>query len=98
MLLPRFEILIPDLNGILRGLSAPPGDADKLLAANNVSWPSSLFSSRFDGAVVEESGYGLSIGDPDFPLCAVAGSTAPVPWHNGSGGQQALYCMHRPGR
>lgn len=93
MLSSRFDILIPDANGILRGLSAPGGSAEQLLQ-EEVHWSSSLFSSRFDGAVVEESGHGLSVGDPDFPLRVVEGSHVPVPWQ--AGGQQALYRMHRP--
>ena len=94
-MLPRFDILIPDVNGILRGLSAPLADADKLLT-QPVPWSSSLFSSRFDGAVVEETGHGLQVGDPDFPLRAVPDTTAAVPWHEGGEGRQALFAMYRP--
>lgn len=104
MMSPRFEILLPDINGIMRGLSAPLADAAGLLE-KPVSWSSSLFSSRFDGSVVEECGYGLSVGDPDFPLRAVPGSEAPIPWQQGEEdseeggeyGRQALYRMYRPG-
>lgn len=92
---PRFEALIPDANGILRGLSAPMAEGRRL-AEDGMSWSSSLFSSRFDGAVVEESGYGLAAGDPDFGLRAVPGTDAPVPWHGQGGGRQALFCMYRP--
>ena len=92
---PRFDILIPDVNGILRGLSAPLTEAEQLLESGT-SWPSSLFSSRFDGTVVEESGYGLAIGDPDFSVRAVPGSAAPVLWHSDGEGQQALFSMFYP--
>lgn len=92
---PRFDVLIPDTNGILRGLSAPAAAAEQLLSAGT-SWPSSLFSSRFDGSVVEESGYGVSIGDPDFSILPVKDSTVPVPWHANGEGRQALFRMFYP--
>lgn len=95
VMLPRFDLLIPDMNGILRGLSAPLADAEGMLT-QEVPWSSSLFSSRFDGAVVEESGYGLQVGDPDFPLRAVPQTAVSVPWHEGEGGQQAFFRMYRP--
>ena len=89
---PRFEVLIPDLNGIFRGLAAPLADADSLLAG--VPWSSSLFSSRYDGAVVEETGRGLSCGDPDYPCHVVAGTQVPVPWRADT--QQAVFAMMQP--
>lgn len=92
---PRFDLLIPDVNGIWRGLSAPLEESERLLR-DPLTWSSSLFSSRFDGSVVEETGHGIRAGDPDFILRAVSGSEAAVPWYGGGGGKQAVYAMYRP--
>lgn len=92
----RFEILISDLNGIFRGSSLPLADAPPEADApkGGIRWPASLFSSRFDGAVVEECDYSLRCGDPDYPCVMLAGTEAPVPWRGDN--RQGVFVMHRP--
>ena len=57
-------------------------------------WASSVHAGRFDGAVVEESGYGFDCGDPDFPCRLIDGTIAPVPWQDGD--KQGVFAMYRP--
>lgn len=87
----RFDLLIPDLNGIFRGLSAPLASREKILA-DGFALTGSLFTNRFDGKVVEECGYGVVAGDPDYPCVFVSGSEAPVPWQ--AGDSQAVFTMN----
>ena len=90
---PRFDILLSDLHGILRGLSAPLAEREALVR-EGVHWSSSLLSSRFDGGVTEETGRGIQCGDPDFPCRYLADTLAPVPWREGD--EQAMFAMFRP--
>ena len=66
-----FDVLLVDINGICRGYQTPLAEHHNLLT-NGLFWPYSLFSLRYDGAVVEETasafrrrpGLSLSITSP----------------------------------
>lgn len=57
-------------------------------------WPCSLYAMRFDGGVVEETGFGVSNGDPDYPCAFIANSKSPVLWRKD--GMQAVAAMQTP--
>lgn len=86
----RYEALIPDINGLFRGLSLPVADAAEL-EAGGFTITGSLMSSDFRGCVVEGTGYGLERGDPDHPCVLVAGTSAAAPWR--AGDRQGVYRM-----
>lgn len=91
---PRLEVIIPDLHGMIRGLSTPLTDKDNFLTGQGLTWPHSLFTSRFDGGVSEGGARGIIHGDPDHPIHYVDGSWQPVPWQ--AGDEQAVFAMSLP--
>jgi len=81
-----FEILLPDINGILRGIRAPVADMPGILATGAyMSASTMLLDSR--GELPEGLEIGLKDGDPDFACRPVPGSFAPVPWAHQPTGQ-----------
>ncbi|MGI9297360.1 MAG: glutamine synthetase family protein [Gammaproteobacteria bacterium] len=88
-----FDVILADINGVWRGLQAPAADRDALLR-DGVSWPRSLYAMRFDGGVCEETGLGLSAGDPDYPCVFIPETAAPTAWREG--GTQAAAEMRTP--
>ena len=88
-----FDVLLVDINGICRGYQTPLAEYHSLLT-KGLFWPYSLFSLRYDGAAVEETGIGLSSGDPDYPCQYVAGTHCPTRWRKG--GEQAVFSLRTP--
>ena len=86
-------MLIADLHGVLRGAQAPLSDM-KALIKNGGAFTRSLYAMRIDGGVVEETGLGLSGGDPDYPCSFLPDTCMPVPWRKD--GMQAVMTMHMP--
>lgn len=81
-----FEILLPDINGIFRGIRAPLDDMPGILETGAyMSASTMLLDSR--GELPEGLEIGLKDGDPDFACRPVPGSFAPVPWANRPTGQ-----------
>ena len=81
-----FEVLLPDINGILRGIRAPLDDMPGILSTGAyMSASTMLLDSR--GELPEGLEIGLKDGDPDFACRPVPGSFAPVPWANRPTGQ-----------
>ena len=76
------DIILADINGIWRGMQTPAEEMESLLQGG-VSFPRSLYAMRFDGAVCEETGLGLSAGDPDYPCVPIADTVAPLVWREG---------------
>ncbi len=73
------ELLIPDLNGVLRGKRI---ERDALLKVytDGICLPGSLFGADITGETVEATGLGFSIGDTDQLCWPVAGTLCTVPW------------------
>lgn len=88
-----FDVILADINGVWRGLQAPDAERDALLRAG-VSFPRSLYAMRFDGGVCEETGLGLTTGDPDYPCVFISDTVAPTAWREG--GTQAAAEMQTP--
>lgn len=91
----RVELMMCDINAILRGKWLP-GDDEEKLAKGGVRMPLSTYAPNILGEEVEDTGLGIAIGDPDGHLFPVPGSLRPVPWASASGGSvaQVLCEMH----
>lgn len=91
----RVELMMCDINAILRGKWLP-GDDEEKLAAGGVRLPLSTYAPNILGEEVEGTGLGIAIGDPDGHLFPVPGSLKPVPWASASGGKVAqILCEMR---
>lgn len=69
------DVLLTDLNGIFRGKRLPVSALDKLEAG--CFFPGSVFAMDFRGNVVEETGVGQDIGEPDLPCFPIADTLVP---------------------
>lgn len=88
----NFDLLLPDINGIVRGVRAPRSDMPKILEAGvYMSASTMLLDSR--GLLPEGLDIGLADGDPDYPCLPVPGTLAPIPWAQSPMGQ-CLLQMH----
>ena len=73
------ELLLPDINGILRGKRINRREFDALYQEGlKVCASTPLVDSR--GEIAFETGIGTKDGDPDIMSYPVAGTLAPVPW------------------
>ena len=75
----RIELMLCDINAVLRGKWLP-GDAVGKLTSGSVRLPYSTYAPAIMGNEVEETGLGIIVGDPDGSLVPVPGSLRPVPW------------------
>ena len=73
------DLLLPDMNGLLRGKRITR-DALEKVYADGVCLPMSLIATDITGNTVEETGLGYDIGDEDRVCRPVPGSLRPVPW------------------
>lgn len=91
------ELLLPDINGLLRGVRAPVGDLPGLCRDGAyMSASTMLLDGR--GQLPEGLEIGLDDGDPDYPCLPVAGSFARVPWSRRPLGQCLVQMHERPGK
>ncbi len=74
------DLLLPDMNGLLRGKRISR-DALEKVYADGVCLPMSLIATDITGNTVEETGLGYAIGDEDRICRPVPGSLRPIPWH-----------------
>ena len=79
----RLELMLCDINAVLRGKWLPADQVDKLLTGD-VRLPLSTYAPNIMGYEVEETGLGSWIGDPDGFLTPVPGTLRPVPWASGN--------------
>lgn len=77
--LEMIDLLLPDMNGLLRGKRVTRDTLDKLYR-DGVCLPMSLIGTDITGNTVEETGLGYDIGDEDRICRPVPGSLRPVPW------------------
>jgi len=91
----NFDLLLPDINGILRGVRAPRADMPQIFETGAyMSASTMLLDSR--GLLPAGLDIGLADGDPDYPCLPVAGTLAPIPWAKSPMGQ-CLVQMHEDG-
>ncbi|UWQ03791.1 glutamine synthetase family protein [Aliiroseovarius crassostreae] len=79
----RIELMLCDLNAVLRGKWLP-GDDEKKLAEGAVRLPLSTYAPNIMGAEVSETGLGIVVGDPDGRILPIPGTLKPVPWAKGN--------------
>ncbi|TAA46590.1 glutamine synthetase family protein [Pseudoxanthomonas winnipegensis] len=77
--LEAIDLLLPDMNGLLRGKRVTRQALDKVFA-DGICLPMSLIATDITGNTVEETGLGYDIGDEDRICRPVPGSLRPVPW------------------
>ena len=75
----QVDLLLPDMNGLLRGKRITR-DALEKVYRDGVCLPMSLIATDITGNTVEETGLGYDIGDEDRICRPVPGSLRPVPW------------------
>lgn len=92
----NFELLLPDINGIFRGVRAPRNEIGSLYASGALMSASTmLLDSR--GTLPEGLEIGLDDGDPDYPCVPVPGTLARVPWARRPAAQCLVQMHERPG-
>jgi glutamine synthetase len=75
------DLLLPDMNGLLRGKRVTRDALDKVYR-DGVCLPMSLIATDVTGNTVEETGLGYDIGDEDRICRPVPGTLRPVPWQH----------------
>lgn len=73
------ELLVADINGMLRGKRAPLHDLPKFFR-NGVNFCAATVSLDTLGATFDTVPFGTEDGDPDVRARIVPGTLAPVPW------------------
>jgi glutamine synthetase len=73
------DLLLPDMNGLLRGKRVAASALAKVLR-DGVCLPMSLIATDITGNTVEETGLGYDIGDEDRICRPIPGSLRVVPW------------------
>ncbi len=86
------ELLLCDLNGVIRGKRIERDLLEKVFS-HGFYLPGSVMSLDATGATVEEAGQGLDIGDKDFLCRPIASSLTLVPWHQNGDRAQVLCTM-----
>ncbi|MDZ7853434.1 MAG: glutamine synthetase family protein [Halomonas sp.] len=86
------DLLISDLNGVLRGKRIPRENLEKAFS-NGVNLPASVFALDILGNTIEATGLGLSSGDSDRVCHPVAGTLMPSPWLRDARQAQLLMTM-----
>ncbi|GED22134.1 glutamine synthetase family protein [Halomonas halmophila] len=86
------DLLISDLNGVLRGKRIPRENLEKVYR-DGVNLPASVFALDIHGNTIEETGLGLETGDGDRVCHPVPGSLMPSPWLRDGRQAQLLMSM-----
>lgn len=89
------EVLLPDINGVLRGKWLPSASAGKL-EKDGVPMPLSLFGLDLWGREVMETELHVETGDVDGVCLPVPGTLTAVPWITQQATAQVLVSMHEP--
>lgn len=77
--LAAIDLLIADVNGVLRGKRIRPREFEKVVSKGFVM-PGGTVLLDCQGDVPDGVGWATKDGDPDLPATVVPGSIAPVPW------------------
>lgn len=77
----QIDLLLPDMNGLLRGKRITR-DALEKVYQNGICLPMSLIATDITGNTVEETGLGYAIGDEDRICRPVPGSLRVIPWQH----------------
>lgn len=77
------DLLLADLNGVLRGKKVEIAEAAKALE-EGILLPRSVFGSDICGATVDETRLGIATGDRDYVCRPVLSTLRETPWTNGA--------------
>ncbi|WP_303855270.1 glutamine synthetase family protein [Salinicola salarius] len=86
------DLLLSDLNGVLRGKRIPRENLEKAYV-NGINLPGSVFALDITGNTIEETGLGLDIGDCDQVCRPIPGTLMPTPWLRDGHQGQLLMAM-----
>ena len=73
------DLLIPDMNGIVRGKRVAPSALAKVFD-RGIAMPASIFALNIQGTTVEETGLGLDIGEADRVCLPIDSTLSLEPW------------------
>jgi len=73
------DLLLPDMNGILRGKRVEVADLRQVYD-KGLLLPGSMFALDALGGTIQETGLGFDEGDADRPCLPVPGTLYPSPW------------------
>jgi len=73
------DLLLSDLNGVLRGKRIGRGNLEKAYR-EGINLPASVFALDILGNTIEKTGLGLEIGDADRVCRPLPGTLLPTPW------------------
>lgn len=82
------DLLIPDINGIVRGKRVDPSALAKVFE-RGVAMPASIFALNIQGTTVEETGLGSTSARQTASACP---SRTPSPWNPGRSGPPRNCC------
>ncbi|KGE77439.1 MULTISPECIES: glutamine synthetase family protein [Halomonas] len=86
------DLLISDLNGVMRGKRIPRDNLEKAFE-HGINLPASVFALDILGNTVEATGLGLDTGDGDRVCRPVPGTLMPTPWLRDGRQAQLLMTM-----
>jgi len=84
--LKTLDLLMPDMNGIVRGKRVSSDAAEKSLS-DGILLPVSLYACDVCGDTVFDTGLGVTTGDRDWVCRPDLSTLRPVPWSNGESAQ-----------
>ncbi|EPC03791.1 glutamine synthetase [Litchfieldella anticariensis FP35 = DSM 16096] len=87
------DLLISDLNGVLRGKRIPRDNLEKAYQ-DGINLPASVFALDINGNTIEETGLGLASGDGDRLCRPIPGTLMPSPWLRRGRQAQLLMTMN----
>jgi glutamine synthetase len=73
------DLLLPDINGVLRGKRVEAGDL-RAVYERGMLLPGSMFALDVLGGTIQSTGFGFDEGDADRPCLPVPGTLQPCPW------------------
>ena len=88
------ELLVPDMNGIIRGKRINVDEADTLYE-NGLNFPAATHLLDSSGNVIDDLVLGTDDGDPDFTARPVENSLVMVPWLDNPTAQAIITLVDR---
>lgn len=79
----HIDMLLADMNGILRGKKVEGADAAKALA-DGILLPRSVYGTDVCGDTVDETRLGIATGDRDYPCRPDLSTLRAAPWSSGA--------------
>lgn len=90
------DILLADLNGVIRGKRVSIDELPQVYAGGFLL-PGSLFSLDVLGGTIQETGLGFDEGDADRPCLPIADTLTVVPWQSEATAQLQVSMFDRDG-